>query len=142
MNKVLLPTAALIIIKEQRLLLAFSKNKRAFYLPGGKVDAGETAVQALTREIAEEMNLRIRPDELTFFMHITAPAFGESEEVIMEQECFMYNLQSPVTPGAEIGELRFFTYDNYLKEQHLVPGVIMLFDELEKLGLIRSKVKS
>lgn len=136
MGKVLLPTAGLIIVKEKRLLLAFSNNKQAFYLPGGKVDAGETAIQALIREIGEEMNLAILPDELTFFMHITAPAFGESKEIIMEQDCFIYDLQSPLTPGAEIGELRFFSFREYLEEKHLVPGVIILFEELEQRGLI------
>lgn len=136
MNKVLLPTAGLIIVKENKVLLAFSKNKQAFYLPGGKVDAGETAVQALIREIREEMNLEISEKELTFFMHITAPAFGESAEIIMEQDCFVYDLQSPLLPGAEIGELRFFSFEEYLKEQHLVPGVIILFEELGKRGLI------
>lgn len=34
------------------------KNKQCFYLPGGKVDAAETAKQFLTREIEEELNVR------------------------------------------------------------------------------------
>jgi len=136
MNKVLLPTAGLVIIRKKKVLLAFSRNKQAFYLPGGKVDAGETAVQALIREIREEMNICISPNELTFFMHITALAFGESKDIIMEQDCFMYDLQSSLTPGAEIGELRFFSFEEYLKEEHLVPGVIILFEELEKRRLI------
>jgi ADP-ribose pyrophosphatase YjhB (NUDIX family) len=136
MNQFLLPTAGLIIVKEKKLLLAFSKNKKAFYLPGGKVDAGETAIQALIREVSEEMNLHILPQELAFFMHISAPAFGEQPHIIMEQDCFMYALQSRLTPGAEIGELRFFSFQDYLQEKHLVPGVIILFEELQKRGLI------
>jgi len=37
-------TAGLIVIKDKQLLLAFSNNKQAFYLPGGKADPGETTV--------------------------------------------------------------------------------------------------
>ena len=50
-------------IKDKKLLLAFSKNKQCFYLPGGKIDTGETAKQALCREIGEELNIepRLRP---------------------------------------------------------------------------------
>lgn len=54
-----LATAGLIVVKDNKLLLAFSNNKKAWYLPGGKIDAGETSVQALQREIKEELNLWI-----------------------------------------------------------------------------------
>ena len=54
-----LHTAGLIAIKDKKLLLAFSKNKQCFYLPGGKVDDTETAKQALCREIEEELNVHI-----------------------------------------------------------------------------------
>jgi ADP-ribose pyrophosphatase YjhB (NUDIX family) len=38
-----LSTAGLILIKDKKLLLAFSKNKKAWYLPGGKVDTNESS---------------------------------------------------------------------------------------------------
>ncbi|HEY0432482.1 MAG TPA: NUDIX domain-containing protein [Chitinophagaceae bacterium] len=44
-----LRTAGLLHIKDRRLLLAFSTNKQCFYLPGGKLDAGETPATALVR---------------------------------------------------------------------------------------------
>jgi 8-oxo-dGTP pyrophosphatase MutT (NUDIX family) len=54
-----LPTAGLLIVQNRKLLLAYSRNKQCFYLPGGKIDKGETAALALCREIAEEMNVAI-----------------------------------------------------------------------------------
>ena len=39
---------------------AFEPNKGAYDLPGGFIDPGETAEQALTREIKEELNLYIK----------------------------------------------------------------------------------
>ena len=61
-----LPTAGLLIIQNRKLLLAYSRNKNCFYLPGGKIDEGETAAKALCREIAEEMNVPIDEYELKY----------------------------------------------------------------------------
>ncbi|WP_236263836.1 NUDIX domain-containing protein [Dysgonomonas sp. Marseille-P4677] len=38
----IIKTAGLLIIKENKLLLAYSNNKKAWYLPGGKIEAGES----------------------------------------------------------------------------------------------------
>ncbi len=48
-TKKYLPTAGLVSIKEDKLLLAYSNNRKAWYLPGGKIDAGEEALQSLRR---------------------------------------------------------------------------------------------
>ena len=42
-----IPAAALLIVQERKLLLAFSSRKQAWYLPGGKIDAGESTEEAL-----------------------------------------------------------------------------------------------
>ena len=47
------------MIKNRKLLLAFSKNKKAWYLPGGKMDDGENTRSALIREIKEELNVHV-----------------------------------------------------------------------------------
>ena len=48
-------TAALAYVRERRLLQARSADKTAFYMAGGKLDPGETPLQALHREIHEEL---------------------------------------------------------------------------------------
>jgi len=112
-----LPTAGLLVIENRKLLLAYSKNKKCFYLPGGKIDKSETAIQALCREIEEELNLSLHENELSYYTHITAPAYGENNGVIMEQDCFLLN--KPVEPiaSAEIGELKYFACKNTYKKQ-------------------------
>ncbi len=81
-----LHTVGLLHIHNRKLLLAFSNNKQCYYLPGGKVDAGETAVSALLREIAEELNVQLAENNLHYYTHISAPAFGETNGTIMEQD--------------------------------------------------------
>ncbi|MBO9660677.1 MAG: NUDIX domain-containing protein, partial [Chitinophagaceae bacterium] len=129
-------TTGLLYIRNRKLLLALSRNKQCFYLPGGKVDAGETSIEALCREIAEELNTQISATDLSFYTHITAPAFGEENGLIMEQDCFL--LQKEINPAAsaEIGELAFFSLEEYLRQKNQAPGAIMILQQLKTDRLI------
>jgi len=124
-----LPTAGLLIIENRKLLLACSRNKKCFYLPGGKINADETAAKALCREIAEEMSVMIDEHELKYYTHITAPAYGEKNGIIMEQDCFF--LHRKITPKAsgEIDELKYFSFTEYLSENNRAPGAVMILEK-------------
>src|SRR5437667_4048812 len=126
-----LPTAGLLIIEDRKLLLAYSRNKQCFYLPGGKIDTGEPVAKALCREIAEEMNVTISEYELNFYTHISAPAYGEENGIIMEQDCFF--LHRKITPKAsgEIDELKYFSFTEYLSENNRAPGAVMILEKLK-----------
>jgi 8-oxo-dGTP pyrophosphatase MutT (NUDIX family) len=129
-------TAGLVVIKDRKLLLAFSKNKRAFYLPGGKIDAGETATSALVREIKEELNIELKTESLHYYMHITAPAYGELNGIIMEQDCYRYEITETPQPNAEIGALDYFDSLVYSLQPVQVPGVVTLINQLKSESLI------
>lgn len=133
-----LHTAGLVVIKDQKLLLAFSGNKKAWYLPGGKIDTGETSIDGIIREIKEELNLDLDREKLVFHSHITAPAYGEDTHIQMEQDCFLYDLTEDIIPSNEIHEVAYFDLQTYLQEPAQVPGVLMLFQILEKEGLVTS----
>jgi 8-oxo-dGTP pyrophosphatase MutT (NUDIX family) len=131
-----LPTAGLLIIKNRKLLLAYSKNKQCFYLPGGKIDDGESAMQALCREIEEELNVQLIESDLDYYTHITASAYGENNGVIMEQDCFLLNKRVEPKASAEIGELRFFALKEYLAEINTAPGAVMILEKLKGDNLV------
>jgi 8-oxo-dGTP pyrophosphatase MutT (NUDIX family) len=127
-----LHTVGLIVLKEGKLLLAYSNNKKAWYLPGGKVDANETVLEAIDREIREELNVRLDVCKLKFYCHITAPAFGEGNNVIMEQDCFIYPLNEGIHPSNEIGAINYFDLIEYMQQPIQVPGVFKVFEFLQK----------
>lgn len=127
-----LPTAGLVVVKENKLLLAYSNNKNAWYLPGGKVDKNETAQEALLREIKEELNITLDTNRLSYYCHTTAPAYGEDANIVMEQECFLYDLQETIEPSHEIGAIKYFDLKTYKLEPAQVPGVLHIFEQLSK----------
>ncbi|HVT85234.1 MAG TPA: NUDIX domain-containing protein [Chitinophagaceae bacterium] len=129
-------TAGLLVIENRKLLLAYSRNKRCFYLPGGKIDAGETATSALCREIAEEMNVDLGESDLQYYTHISAPAYGERNGTIMEQECFLLNKKIHPSASAEVGALKYFSLEEYLQEENKAPGAVMILEQLKRDGLI------
>jgi 8-oxo-dGTP pyrophosphatase MutT (NUDIX family) len=132
----LLPCAGLIYIENKKLLLAYSSKKQCFYLPGGKIDAGESAAAALCREVLEEMNVVITESDFNFYTHISAPAYGEKEGTIMEQDCFVLTQKINATASAEIAALQYFSVADYTNEMHQAPGAVMVLEQLQKAGLI------
>jgi len=129
-------TAGLLIIRNRQLLLAYSSRKQCYYLPGGKLDAGETAVQALCREAAEELNVQLQPDELHFYTHVTAPAYGEAAGTIMEQDCFRVLIPVQPQATAEIEKIDWFNSSSYAEEAQQAPGAVMILAKLKADGLI------
>jgi 8-oxo-dGTP pyrophosphatase MutT (NUDIX family) len=131
-----LHTAGLLIVSEKKLLLAYSKNKQCFYLPGGKIHPGESPEEALCREISEELQLQIEKRDLKYYTHVTAAAFGEADGVVMEQECYFIHAKVDPHPSAEILTIKFFSVDDYLAESRKAPGAVMILEKLKEDGYI------
>jgi ADP-ribose pyrophosphatase YjhB (NUDIX family) len=129
-------TVGLIIIKNKRILLAYSNNKKCFYLPGGKVEGQENNFQALFREIREELNCFLNKNLIEYYTHISVPAFGERQGIIMEQDCYLLKGMLEPKPSAEINELRFFSLGEYLRETIQAPGAVLVLQKLKSESLI------
>ncbi len=93
-------------------------------------------MKALCREIEEELNILVEEKELKYYTHISAPAYGEENGIIMEQDCFLLRKNIEPKAAAEIGELRYFTSKEYLEQTNTAPGAIMILQHLKQAGLI------
>ena len=98
--------AALLIGSDGQTLLVRKRGTQAFMQPGGKIDVGEQPVEALARELHEELNLRIDPSAAVYLGTFSAPAVNEPGFTV-EAELFQVNIDVNVTPAAEIEEVRW-----------------------------------
>ncbi|UOB25131.1 NUDIX domain-containing protein [Pseudomonas orientalis] len=98
--------AAVLIDKNGQTLLVRKRGTLAFMQPGGKIDAGEQAVEALARELHEELNLRIDPAQAVYLGQFSGPAANEPGFTV-QAEMFQLHIDVAVTPAAEIEEIRW-----------------------------------
>lgn len=72
--------SALVVVHPdgQRLLMVRKSGTTSFMLPGGKPEPGETAAQAIVREIGEELGLALDPADLAELGTWTARAANEA----------------------------------------------------------------
>ncbi|AWY43005.1 NUDIX domain-containing protein [Pseudomonas putida] len=95
---------ALLIGPDGRTLLVRKRGTEAFMQPGGKIEAHEQPVNALARELEEELGLIIDPAHASFLGQFSAPAANEPGFVV-KAEIFLLNIDAQVTPAAEIEEV-------------------------------------
>jgi 8-oxo-dGTP diphosphatase len=92
--------AAMIVDGEGRTLLVRKRGTAAYMQAGGKLGAGETLLDALCRELREELGCEIAeaPRALGRF---SAPAANEANRTV-EAELFAVALVGDIRPAAEI----------------------------------------
>jgi 8-oxo-dGTP diphosphatase len=132
---VLIDTVAWVHVENGRILCARPRGKDVFYIPGGKRESGESDLETLLREIAEELTVALVPASVrpagTF--EARQPG-GPSDDVVVRMSCYTGDYSGTLAPSSEIDELAWFTY----ADRAQVPPVDqMLFDELKAAGELR-----
>lgn len=109
-NKLFILAAGIIIDPKGRLLIVRKKNTHKFMLPGGKIDAGESPIEALMRELNEEVGIVIPPILAHFIKTYEAPAANEPGYFIRSNLFFVLLPElMTVTANAEIAEAIWIT---------------------------------
>jgi uncharacterized protein (TIGR00730 family) len=97
-------------VRDGRLLVVRSRGRDAFYLPGGKYEAGETGRQALVREVREEVGVELREDALTEAFVVEDVAHGQGG-LRLRMTCYSGDGRGEPRPGREIEEIAWVTPD-------------------------------
>lgn len=93
-----------------RLLLVRKRGTQVFMQPGGKIEPGEEAGDALRRELAEELGLVVTANRLVYLGCRTAPAANEPD-CSVEAELFVVASDTAVAPLPEIEEIAWLDPD-------------------------------
>jgi uncharacterized protein (TIGR00730 family) len=101
-----LESVAWIHIRDGRLLTARSRGRDVYYLPGGKLEPDESRVDALRREIQEELGLDLDPLTITPLTVIHAPAHG-APGLRLRMHCYTAAAFGQPSPANEISEIRW-----------------------------------
>jgi 8-oxo-dGTP diphosphatase len=96
--------AAVIVDARDRVLLVRKRGTAAFMQPGGKIMPGETSLQALIREIAEELGVSASSSTIRPLGRHVAEAANEPGYLV-EADVFSVSLEGEPRATAEIDEI-------------------------------------
>lgn len=124
---------AWIEIKDKSILSTRSYGKDKFYIPGGKREAGETDVQAIIREIKEELNVDLNSDSLKFVGVFEAQAHGHAAGIVVKMTCYTADYSGTLQATSEIEEIKWL---NYADQDKISDVDKIIFDYLREKELL------
>ena len=96
-------------IADRKMLFVRARGENSFFIPGGKREAGETDVQALTREIKEELSVDLKPETMVLLDKYEAQASGKPEGVMVQISYYTAAYEGVLSAASEIEELVWLT---------------------------------
>ena len=85
------PSARGIIYRDGKLALAYGQNEGYCKFPGGGIEEGEDAIEALIREVREEAGLKVIPESVEEFGSVLRrQSYSKEENTIFIQENFYF----------------------------------------------------
>ena len=116
-----------------KILSTRSKGKDVYYIPGGKREANETDIEALIREIKEELSVDIIAETVKFFGIFEAQAHGYTDGVSIKMTCYTADFEGELQADSEIAEIIWL---NYRDIDNVSPVDKLIFMDLNSKGLL------
>jgi 8-oxo-dGTP diphosphatase len=125
-----------IIIKNRKLLVERSEGTKPFIAPGGSVEKGETAKQALVRELKEEFSINVKEFDLEPFGQFSAEGANHPGQMVYMEAFIVKKWIGEPTPSSEVEEIAWIT--SKISEGMKVGSIFEheVIPRLKKKGLI------
>lgn len=124
---------AFIYIKNRQILMTLSKGKDIYYIPGGKREGNETDIEALSREVEEELTVKIIPATVKHYGTFEAQAHEKPDGTIVRMTCYEADFTGELQPSSEIQDIAYYSY---ARRDIVGPVDQIIFDDLKKKSLI------
>ena len=105
------------VVRDDKLLMVRKTGTSYWAIPGGRLEAGETALAALRREVREELAVELNDDGLALVGEYKDRAAESGEE--FQLTLYSGEVRGEPTPSAEISEYMWF--DGNLRDGELPP---------------------
>ncbi|MBS0848080.1 NUDIX domain-containing protein [Citrobacter sp. JGM124] len=102
-------SAAVITDAEGRMLLVRKRNTDFFMQPGGKIEPGEAPEVALIRELYEELQIEVQPENMVSLGQYTDIAANEPDHIIVADMFRVNQFSGDVLSAAEIEDVVWFS---------------------------------
>ena len=100
---------AVVLDQKRQVLLVRHTYTPGWHFPGGGVEAGETMLEALARELLEEGNVRLLAEPALHGLFHNPGGSGRDHVALFVVRAFEW--AGPLQPTREILESRFFPFD-------------------------------
>jgi len=118
-------------VRDGRLLAVRTAGRSAFYLPGGKREAGESDLDALRREVREEVTVSLLPDTVVPLGKFRAPAHDYPAGTSVDLACYTADFEGEIKAAAEIEEVAWLNAND---AERCAPAVRLVVEELRRRG--------
>lgn len=131
MNDILV--SAIALIRDRRVLMVTARGRDVWYMPGGKIDPGESGAEAAAREAFEEVTLRLDPAGLSELFTVVTQAHGEPDGRLVRMRVFAAESPAAPAPSAEVSAVHWASSAD---RDRCPPAGHEVLDRLVGLGLI------
>src|SRR3990172_12417866 len=99
---------ALAVFKDKKMLqVRTSQQEKVFYTLGGKIEAGESDVECLKREVKEEIGCDLEEGSLKFLKEFEDIAHGK-KDTLLNVRMYEGKLKGEPKPSSEVVEIGWF----------------------------------
>jgi 8-oxo-dGTP diphosphatase len=132
--RIILKTGLAVFKNHQILMVETESAGDAYYFLGGKIEAGESDLDSLIREVKEEANTEINLDSIQYIGEFTTEAHGR-ENTLVTMRLYSGELLGEPQPSAEVTGIVYC--DTTMDAKHFTPLSRQVFPFLQSQKLIK-----